>query len=103
MIALEVAEGILGMFPSSLVGTNCAQTAVEPLVLIGAKKDAVYLAGTTTMVVGCLAARHLPHEGLLGDTLDEDCGYSSMAAGSPPAAAHRAWTCMMFASNVTAG
>jgi hypothetical protein len=65
MIAFEVAEGILGMFPSSLIGTNGAKTTVEPLVFIGAKKDAVYLAGTTSMVVGCLAARQLPHEGLL--------------------------------------
>ena len=73
MIALEMTERIFGMFPSSLIIANSTETAVEPLVFIDAKKDAVYLTGATTMVVECLAARQWPRQGLLRDTADEDC------------------------------
>ena len=73
MIALEMAQRIFGMFPSSLIITNGAQTAVEPLVFfIDAKKDTVYLAGTTTIAVECLASRQWPRQGRLRDTLDEN-------------------------------
>ena len=72
MIALEMAKRILGVFPSSFIGTNGAQTAMEPLFFIDAKEDAVYLAGATIMVVTCLAARQLPRQRLLRDTPDED-------------------------------
>lgn len=72
MITLEMAERIFGVFPSSFISTNSTQTAVKPLVLIDAKKDAVYLTSRTVMIVACLAVRQLPRQGLLRDTIDEN-------------------------------
>ena len=71
MIALEMAKRIFSVFPPSLISTNGTQTAMEPLVFIDAKEDAVYLAGATIMVVACLAARQLPRQRILRDTPDE--------------------------------
>src|SRR5258706_9926441 len=72
MITLKMAERIFGVFPSSLVSTNGAQTAAKPLALIDAKEDAVYLTSMTVMVVARLAVRQLPRQGPLRDTIGED-------------------------------
>ena len=49
MITFKMAERIFGVFPSSLVSTNGAQTAVKPLVFFDAKEDAVYLTSLTAI------------------------------------------------------
>src|SRR5258708_35684769 len=72
MIAFQVPERITRMLPPSLIGTNGTQAAVKPLVLIDAKKDTINLTRPTIVVVECFAACHFAHQGLLGDTVNED-------------------------------
>jgi len=56
MITFEVAERILGFFPSSLTST---EIAAEPLLLVFTEEHSEHLAGSAIVVLACLVLSHV--------------------------------------------
>jgi hypothetical protein len=63
MIALQVAQRVLGMFPSFFIGVGGTQAAPEPLLLVNAKEDPEHLSGRAVIVLAGLVAGHAARQG----------------------------------------
>ena len=64
MIALEMAERVFGIFPSSLVGTDGTETPTESVLLVDTKEHSEHLAGSALVVLAGLVTRHVASQGL---------------------------------------
>ena len=64
MIPLEVPERIFGLFPSSFISTDGAEATVEPILLVDAEEDSVYLTRGAVVVLAGLVPSHASGQGL---------------------------------------
>ena len=63
MVALEMPERILGMFPTSLISIDGTKATMEPLLLVSTKEYSEYLTGGTVVVLAGLVASHAAGQG----------------------------------------
>jgi hypothetical protein len=64
MIALQVAEDIFGLFPSSLISADDTKATMESIVLVSAEKYLEHLARSTAVVLARLVPRHTTSQGI---------------------------------------
>jgi hypothetical protein len=72
MIALEMAERIFRMFPSSLISADSTEQTAEPLLVINAKEHPEQLPGGAVVVLARLVLGHLASQDIGRYAIRED-------------------------------
>ena len=64
MVALEMPQSVFGIFPPTLINIRGTETTVEPLPIVRAKEDSVYLTGGAVIVLARFVPSHIADQGI---------------------------------------